>query len=137
MGGLHGDDPISQHHVSELNRQQAQYRKALKHAADYSLTTVLTTEEQLAELAATKPEPQPAGQSLRLVTTPLDGQEHELERRQTRRQTQPANHRPLPSRRSILDKLQNVRPPGPAAPDTPAGFDPYDKLLRLREVANG
>jgi transposase InsO family protein len=50
LGGMHGD-AISRNTVAELSRRKANYVRSLKHAHKHSLTSILTTEEQLAEIS--------------------------------------------------------------------------------------
>jgi putative transposase len=60
LGGARRGDPIGLRHVAELNRQQAQYQKALGRVnADRGIVGVLTREEQLADLAARQARPAP------------------------------------------------------------------------------
>jgi len=107
---------------AETHRQMAAYRKSLRHQAEYSLTSILTAEEQLAnatakrhqaERRAAEQAAQPA--SIVAIQTPLDGQSTHL-RKQELRLTTGAGPISEPERRRLdmVDKLTSFRmPPAP------------------------
>ncbi len=74
LGGLHGTDAISVNLVKELNREKNAYARSRKHVAKMSVIGVMTTEEQLADMAARENEPPPPSAPMQIVRTPLDGQ---------------------------------------------------------------
>jgi transposase InsO family protein len=135
LGGLHGTDQISLNTVAELNRRKAQYRKALRHTAEHGITSILTTEERLAGLAADKTAARMAAEaiappSMRLVATPLDGQAREVQRDELRAAVGAESmSAPRRSIRSPSEIFRNVRPRDRAAEDfnaSPLGL--RDKL---------
>ncbi|MGE5607691.1 MAG: DNA-binding domain-containing protein [Bacillota bacterium] len=82
VGGQHGD-PIALEHVAELNRQRAIYDRSLKHVYEHNLTSILTPQEQLAEIAAQQATPPAAPpDALRIVPLPMDGQAKEIRRQE-------------------------------------------------------
>lgn len=129
LGGRHGSDPISRAHVAELNRQKAAYAKGLRHDPELSLTSVLTTEERLGELAAARPPapppppPQTPPPSLQIRPTPLDGRAEAVRREELRRAVGESG-RPAERRPSVFDRLRGQTPaPRPPAPDRPSWLD--------------
>jgi len=118
VGGMHGGDALSIAHVTQLSKNKATYEKSLKHVAEHSLTQCLTTEEQLADVAAraprrTRPAEQPP--ALRIRQTPIDGQAEAIERDQLRvavgaeSQSRPAS-RALPSPSRLLSRVSRPAP---------------------------
>lgn len=90
LGGAHGTK-IAQRHVADLNRQKAQYNRAIKHISDpaNSLTKLLTNEEIIAQNAMAERERNRAAEridppALKIIQTPLDGVSKEMERDQLR-----------------------------------------------------
>lgn len=130
VGGRHGD-AISVKHVAELNRQKSTYEKSRRHIAQHALTSTLTNEEQLAELAVAKP-PTPPSQppsSLQIIPTPLDGQAKEIERDQLR----PAagaegGNMPRRGLKPLAQIMRNVAPRGREQQEQPVNL-----LAKLRE----
>lgn len=117
MGGMHGGDAISTEHVAQLSKSKAQYEKSLKHKAEHELTSWLTTEEQLADMAARKPkaivkEEPPA---MRIRQTPIDGQAAAIERDQLRTAVG-AESQSAPRRPSVFDRLRDSTPARADAP---------------------
>jgi hypothetical protein len=75
VGGMHGTDAISVNHVKAVSRNKAQYEKAQKKIAEHGITSVLTTEEQLAQAAAESAQPAPPPTTpMKMVQSPLDGE---------------------------------------------------------------
>jgi transposase InsO family protein len=109
---------------AETHRQMAAYRKSLKHQAEYSLTSVLTPEEQLANATAKRHQAgrqaaeqaaQPA--SIVAVQTPLDGQSKQLRKHELRLAIGGDSlSEPERRRLDMVDKLTSFRTP--AAPKT-------------------
>lgn len=111
LGGLHDGSPISEAKVAELNRNKAVYRNAMKRTAERSLTSFLSSEEQLAELVARKPAPPPeAPSSMKIIHTPLDGQGRELQREQFRKAVGAEASTPdaAPARHAGLEALEKL-----------------------------
>lgn len=150
MGG--GSDPIRMEAVKELIRQKAQYQKSLKHQAEYSLTSILTPEEHLAEIVAAggtipslaiTPPQTPAASldsprepaALRIIQTPLDGQAKELKREKLKAVVGGAE--PAEKKEHIgltaLRKLAEAQQREPARPKEDDGFvdDPW-AIMRSR-----
>ena len=115
QGGLHDGDPISQEKVSDLNRQKAHYNKAKKHVAEFSITSVLTNEEQLAATVSKAAATAPAPSSMRIIRTPLDGQAKAIAKQEFRKAvgaeaTDPSEHAGLNILEQLRQQRQTVRP---------------------------
>lgn len=118
VGGMHGRDAFSVDHVAQLNRDKATYERSLKHVAEHSLTSTLTNEERIADIAATAGNKQRASQpaALRIRQTPLDGQAKEIERDQLRvavgaeSQSVTPSNRALPSISRLLNRSAGTTP---------------------------
>jgi transposase InsO family protein len=142
LGGMRGAGKIGQKHVAELNRQKASYDKALRVIAGTRITQVLTTEEQLAVIAAEQHDAARAAAAaeqapapLKLVATPLD----------TAARKPAPSERPMlldddgggggggPKRPSALERWRERM--GRATPDPAADVDdipdPFERLRRL------
>ncbi|MEA2708000.1 MAG: putative transposase [Phycisphaerales bacterium] len=140
LGGRHDGDALSIEHVAQLNKQKATYEKSLKHVAHHSLTSCLTSEEQLADVAARRPRPpakreqQPA--AMRIRQTPMDGQAAAIERDQLRtavgaesQSARPARHA-MPSPSELLSRIASRQPPA----SRPRAAEPFvHPLSQLRE----
>ena len=107
LGGLHGGDLASAEKLKRVCREKGAYRKALKHTAELSITSVLTAEERLAELASERPAPQPQPAALKPVRTPLDGQSKPLQRERVRKAVGAENMSPPEA--SMWDLLTESR----------------------------
>ncbi len=130
--GLTKEDHATAH------RKLAAYQKALRHTAEYGITSMLTPEERIAEAAFDRREQaeretasanSPA--KMRIVQTPLDGQSKEVRREEIREALDPANAAEAAAMRvSPMDVLRrNMKPVArPAARKPIDGFD----LLRKR-----
>jgi hypothetical protein len=126
---------------TETHRQMAAYRRSLKHQAEYSITSILSTEEQVEEAAMKRQarerrEAERAAQpaQMRLIQTSLDGQSTEVRRDERRGDFQPAAmSSPQADPYAALRKNQNLHPtPKPATPRKELdGF----ALLRKRRFA--
>jgi transposase InsO family protein len=85
VGGLVGK--TNRQALATVTREKAAYARSLKHVAEYSITSTLTSEEHLLDAAirqeqeAKQLEPAP----LRMTTTPLDGQAREIEKQEFRK----------------------------------------------------
>jgi transposase InsO family protein len=99
LGGLHGTDPISLKHVADLNREKALYERSLKHVNSRTIVGLMTTEEQLADMAARDAAPPQTAAPMQIVRTPLDGQSEKVER---------AERRQAVGAESLLDGLPSL-----------------------------
>jgi hypothetical protein len=75
--------------------------------AELSITSVLTAEERLAELAAEQPAARPQPSVLKPVRTPLDGQSKSLQRERVRKAVGAENM--SPPEPSMWDQLTESR----------------------------
>ena len=84
---------LSKEDLASVCRAKANYARGLRHIAEYSLTSVMSTEEQLADAAAQRRADErqrqaataaPAPSRMKIVATPLDGQAKRIEREKLR-----------------------------------------------------
>jgi hypothetical protein len=116
MNHVGGGGAISKEHLSQSQRNKARYNKGGKFTPEYSLTELLTPEEQAAAVA--RP-PIPACQptSMQIVQTPLDGQAARIQREEFRKAAG-AEHEHFPSAMEVLRARQKSmrREPEPISP---------------------
>jgi len=128
--------------VAEVHHAMADYRKSLRHQAKYSLTSVLSTEEQIAAVAFERQQMERRAASdaatprqLRLVQTPLDGQAKEVRREEIREACEPgranADRTPAANPFDLLKKSQSLDPAGNAPAHRAKQPDPF-AILRKR-----
>jgi hypothetical protein len=122
---------------AETHRQMAAYRKSLKHQADYSLTSILTPEERVANATARRRQTERHAAELAAqpssivgVRTPLDGQSKELQRQEMKIAigAESMGDSP-PPRMDIFEKLASSRP-SPARQNHPPRPDLLEQLYR-------
>lgn len=130
VGGAHGD-AISEAHVGELNKQKARYKKALKHVSDSGITSVLTSEEHLSQIAAeakakppTPPDHEP---NMQMVQTPMDGQSREVDRERFHRKAAGSESVAFPTIENPLEVLRQRQSRGESA-GIEVIEDPFEKL---------
>lgn len=87
--------PVSQKHVAETKRRQAEYERSERHVAEHALSSVLTTQERLAAVVAEEPlqatgTDDVAPPAIRIVQTPADGEARHVRRAELRESMRPA-----------------------------------------------
>ncbi len=75
---------ITKETVATAQRNKARYNRALQHVADHSITSVMTSEEQLAAVASEQQQTVATPSSFKPIRTPLDGQASEIARAEFR-----------------------------------------------------
>lgn len=139
LGGMHRAGKIGLEHVAELNRRKARYDRAQRDRAELGdgITQAFTPEEQLMCIAGERPkanvvaaDPQP---TMRLVSTPLDGQAAAVGRAE---RTAAAVADATPPRQSAMERLREKQ--GAELADRglpPEALDevPSDPWKRLRD----
>jgi putative transposase len=113
--------------VTETHRQLAAYRKSLKHQAEYSLTSILTPEEQLAQTTARRQRAerqaaQAAAQPMNIAPrqTPLDGESKHVQRQELKiavgAESLSEPQRRIDINRLVLERARNAAPPATQRP---------------------
>jgi len=124
VGGLEGK--ISREHLQTVSRNKAAYERDRRFVAEHALTSILTPEEQAANVAENerRDDQADAARTMRMVTTPLD------------RQSLPvaigAENISFPARPPLLSPSQMFRNAGPRDryEEFPAAFDLAGKLRK-------
>lgn len=125
LGGAHGD-AISVEHVKEQIRQKARYNRALKHTAESGITSVLTAEEHVAQIAADAADVARATASaptMQIVQTPFDGQSKPAREKHRAAVGSESIEFPTRDAMELLRRNQQARPARPAEEELDNPFD--------------